>query len=494
MVTDAQVRLLRQKRMEKKSQETAAAAAGMSVRSARKWETGMLPSETKQPRSWRTRADAFVDVWVPEIVPLLQADTDGVLEAKTLLELLVERHPGQFTQAHLRTLQRRVRHWRAVAGPPREVYFEQEAAPGHQASIDFTHASDLGVTVAGQPLRHLLFVFALAYSGWTWVQIAFGETFEALVAGLQGALWALGGVPIEARSDNLSAATHELRKSGGRTLTKRFRAVLDHYGMHSTRIRPGESHENGVAEQAHRRVKSALAQALIIRGSREFGSVDEYARFVAGVVERTRNRGIEDKLAEERSRLRSLPSAPVPNYTTWRVPVRKWSTIRVSERTYSVPSRLIGHTVDVRLHPDIVEVLVGGTVVEAMPRMHGARDHRIDYRHVIWSLVRKPGAFARYRYREDLFPSLTFRRAYDALRAGRGDRADVEYVRILHLAASTMQTRVEGALTALLHAGASIDYAAVKAVASPEAPTVPVIAIGVPDFAAYDGLIAGGAA
>jgi hypothetical protein len=492
MVTDAQVRLLRQKRMEKKSQETAAAAAGMSVRTARKWERGGLPSETKQPRSWRTRPDPFAEVWEAEVVPLLVADTSGLLEAKTVLEVLQERQPGRFSVAQLRTLQRRMREWRALHGPPKEVYFEQEHEPGHMASVDFTHATELGVTIAGQLLRHLLFVFALAYSGWTWVEIAFGETFEALVHGLQGALWMLGGVTEVLRSDNLSAATHEL-KSGGRSLTKRFGQVLDHYGLASSRINPGESHENGVVEQAHRRLKSALAQALVLRGSSDFVSLVQYAGFVREVVERERNRGIEAALAEERRHLRALPTQPIPSYTTWTATVRKWSTIRLAGHVYSVPSRLIGHEVDMRQHPDTVEVYFRGQLVEKMPRLRGEGGHRVDYRHVIWSLVRKPGAFARYRYREDLFPSLTFRRAYDALRERRGDRADVEYVRILHLAASTMESLVEAAVIKLLEEGLPFDYAAVKALASPEMPALPVVALPPPDLAAYDRLLAGGA-
>jgi hypothetical protein len=490
MVTDAQVRLLRQKRMEK-TQEAAAATAGMSVRTARKWEKGPLPSETKQPRSWRTRVDSFAGVWEADVEPLLAADTERVLEATTVLELLEERHPGRFGVGQLRTLQRRIRDWRAVHGPQKEVYFEQAHEPGREASVDFTHATDLGVTIAGKPLKHLLFQFVLSFSGWTWAMIAFGETFEALVAGLQGALWALGGVVAVVRSDNLSAATHELRRSGGRSLTTRFRQVLEHYDLRSSRIQPGESHENGVAEQAHRRVKSALRQALLLRGSIDFASLDDYSAFVTDVVARSRNRGIDAALAQERRQLRPLPSTPIPNYTTWSATVRKWSTIRIGHRTYSVPSRLIGHTVDVRQHPDVVEVFYRGKLVETMPRLHGDSDHAIDYRHVIWSLVRKPGAFARYRFREDLFPSLIFRRAYDALVARRGDRADVEYVRILHLAASTMESLVEAALARLLESGEPLDYAAVKALASPDPPTVPSVAIAAPDLSAYDRLLGG---
>ena len=493
MVTDAQVRLLRRKIMEKKTQEMAAAAAGMSIRAAHRWQRGPLPSEVKRPRSWRTRLDPFAEAWEKEIVPLLARDAAGVLQATTVFDVLEERSPGRFGHGQLRTLQRRIRDWRALHGPLKEVFFEQQHVAGRESAVDFTHATDLRVTILGRPLRHLLFQLVLSFSGWRWVNLAFGETFEALVAGVQGAFWELGGVTEVLRSDNLSAATHELRQSGGRALNDRFRAVLDHYGMISTRIRPGESHENGVVEQAHHRTKSAIAQALIVRGSSDFASLDGYLQFVRDVVDRSFNRHVADKLAVEREHLQALPSSPIPSYTTFTPMVRRWSTIRIGGRAYSVPSRLIGHKVEVRQHPDVVEVFYKGQLTETMPRIHGPIEHRIDYRHIIWSLVRKSGAFARYRYREELFPSTTFRRAYDALRASNRDRADFEYVRILHLAASTMESLVESALGSLLDRGLAIDYAAVRAIASPERPRVPEIRIGAPDLRAYDELLAGGA-
>jgi hypothetical protein len=434
--------------------------------------------------------DPFAGVWDPEVVPLLEADKDGELDATTILDDLEERHPGRFGPSQLRTLQRRMRDWRALYGPDREVYFEQVHPPGREAAVDFTHATELGVTILGQLLRHLLFLFRLSFSKWSWLDIAFGETYEALVRGVQGAVWDLGGVPGVLRSDNLSAATHELKRSGGRALTERFRAVLDHYGMESRRIRVGESHENGIAEKGHDLVKSALAQALILRGSKDFASVDAYREFVGEVVERTHNRHVAERLAEERRFLRPLPSSRVPSYTIHRSKVRRWSTIRVGGRTYSVPSRLMGHEVEVRQHPDVLEVRYNGKVVETMPRLRGDEDHRIDYRHVIWSLVRKPGAFARYRYREDLFPTMTFRRAYDQLRRYRGQRADVEYVRVLHLAASTMESSVETALDDLLARNESFDYAALRSAITPQRPTLPEIRIGTPDLDSYDRLIA----
>jgi hypothetical protein len=492
MVTDQQVRLLRQKRMEGKSQEAAAAAAGMSPRTARKWETGPLPSNAKRGRTWRTRRDPFEGVWTEEILPLLERDTEGVLQATTLLELLETRYSGRFGVGQLRTLQRRIRDWRALHGPDREVYFEQAHPPGREAQVDFTHGAELGVTIAGAFFDHLLFEFLLSFSGWRWVSLAFGETFEALVDGLQGALWSLGGVVEVIRSDNLSAATHDLKRSGGRALTERFAAVLAHYGLRSTRISPGRSHENGVVEQGHHRLKSAIAQALVIRGSRDFATVEAYEAFVREVVERL-NRGKQSRLAEERAQLRPLPASPVPAYTTYRVTVRRWSTIRIGNKTYSVPSRLRGHEVGVRQYANQIEVFYQGRLVEAMPRLRGGREHRIDYRHVIWSLVRKPGAFARYRYREELFPTPAFREAYDALSGFCGERADIEYVRILHLAASTMEAHVERVLRDLLASGVRFDYAKVRERATPERPSVPALTTPkVPDLSLYDALLGEG--
>ena len=276
--------------MDGKTQAAAAAASSMSLRTAREWDTGPAPSTTKQLRDWRTRPDPFAAVWRTDVEPLLRSDTKGVLEAKLVLELLRTRYPEQFHPGQARTLQRRFRDWRAQHGPEPEVFFEQVAVPGREAAIDFTHGTDLGVTIAGDPFPHLLFEFVLSYSHWTWVTVAFGETFEALVSGVQGALWALGGVPDVLRSDNLSAATHELKASSGRDLTTRFRAVLDHYRLRSSRITPGRAHENGVAEQAHRRVKSLVAQALLVRGHAAFEDVAAYDAFVQEVVAYWRNR------------------------------------------------------------------------------------------------------------------------------------------------------------------------------------------------------------
>lgn len=488
MVTDRQVRLLRQKRMEGKTQEAAAAAADMSVRTARKWEAGKLPSESKSSRGWRTRPDPFVEVWESVVVPLLVADTEGKLQAKTVLEHLQATQPGEFDDGQLRTLQRRFRDWRALHGPEREVFFEQVHPPGRLGAMDFTDARELGVTVGGVLFVHLLFVFRLAFSGWTFAKLAFSESFEALAAGFQEALWELGGAPGIARTDNLSAATHELKKARGRGFNARYRAVLDHYGVQPARIEPGKSNQNGVAEKAHHLLKSRLEQALQLRGSRDFTSPEAWLSFVREQVA-VLNRSAATALEEERRHLLPLPPQPVPSHTIFHPRVRRWSTIRVAGRTYSVPSRLIGHQVEARQHADTIEVFYKGKLVERLPRVRKDAGSHIDYRHVIWSLVRKPGAFALYRFRDALFPTPTFRAAYGALKSWRGDRADIEYVRVLHLAASTLESAVEQALRELLAAGDPFDYVEVKRRAAPEPASVPTVRIAEPDLAAYDGLL-----
>jgi len=487
MVTDEQVKLYRRKRMKEMTQEAAAAAAEMSVRTGRKWESGLLPSQRRKARSWRTREDPFVEVWA-EIEVILRDDKEGKLQSKTLFDDLCARFPGRFDAGQLRTLQRRIRDWRAVSGPAKEVVFPQEHPAGREAAFDFTHCDALAVTICGSPFSHLLFTFRLSHSGWTWVQLAFSETFEALISGLQGALWDLGGVPEVVRHDNLSAATHALAERAGRVLNRRYKSVLEHYGLQSTRIEPGKPNQNGIAEKGNDLIKTALNQALILRGDRDFASAESYMAFVHQVVERSNNASRSAKFISEQTHLKPLPAAPVPSYSKHTPTVRSWSTIRVSDCTYSVPSRLIGHQVLVHQHADFLEVFYKDKLVEMLPRIHRKDGACINYRHIIWSLVRKPGAFARYRFREELFPSLFFRRAYDALQSWRGERADIEYVRILHLAAATMEADVECALELLLERKEPFDYATVKDLAHPEPQVVPKVDIPKPNLRHFDNL------
>jgi hypothetical protein len=489
MLTDTQVRVLRRKLMEGKRQEAAAAAAGMSVRSARHWQTGPYPSKAHRPHGWRTRRDPFAEVFDREIVPLLALDDRRLLEARTLLGELERRHPGGFSTPHLRTLQRRLREWRALHGPEQEVYFPQEHPPGREAAFDFTSCNDLAVTIGGEPFPHLLFELTLSYSGWRWQMVAASESFEATAAGVQGALWELGGVSEVLRSDNLSAATHDLGRNRGRALNRRYRDLLEHYGLRSSLIQVGEAHENGVVEQAHRRTKSMLAQALLLRGSCNFSSAEEYQQWLRAVVEREHNSQLGERLAAERRQLRPLPAAPIPAYLTLAARVRRWSTITVQGHIYSLPSRLIGECVTVRVHAEQLEVYYRNQLVERLPRLHHKGQVHIDYRHIIRTLVRKPGAFARYRWREELFPSVVYRRAYDALHSRLGERASAEYVRILYLAANHGAASVEQMLEPLLARGERFDAEQLQNMIEPVRPELPAVTITRPDLRLYDALL-----
>jgi transposase len=469
-------------------QVTAAAKAGMSERSARKYaRSGPMPSQARVPHTWRTRPDPFCEVW-PEVEALLRQDSG--LQAKTIWTELNERYRGRFSVGQLRTLQRRLHAWRVTAGPDREVFFPQTHHPGEQAQSDFTDMRGLEVMIAGQPFAHLLYHFVLTYSNWEAISICPSESFESLSAGMQSALWRLGGVPLEHRTDNLSAATHELAESRGRDFTERYRELIDHYGLRASRNFPGNAHENGDVESANGQLKNAIDQRLRLRGSRAFISREAYGGFLESCVQ-ARNATRQARIDEERTHLRALPTRPLPAYRESYATVSRASAVRILKHSYSVSSRLIGCQLRVRLHADIVELHYKGERVAVMERLIGRDPHRIDYRHIIHALVRKPGAFRRYVFREALFPTLEFRRTYDALLATGSDQADLDYVRILHLAASDGEQTVRTVLASLLAAGAAPTYETVRAeVRGPRTPQgVPCLNITAPDLSIYDRLL-----
>lgn len=490
MVTDQQVKRLWRLWQEKLSLEVAAAKAGMDVKTARKYlRDRRLPSEMKQKHLWRTRPDAFEEVW-PELQERLVLEPG--LQAKTLFEYLQRTFPGRFPDGQLRTLQRRIKHWRATEGPAREVFFAQEHQPGQLCESDFTHCRELQVTIGGQPFPHLLYHFVLSYSNWETGTICYSESFESLSEGLQNALWELGGVPREHRSDRMSAAVNNLTDL--REFTAAYAALLRHYGLQGQKIQAGRAHENGDIEQRHYRLKQAITQALMIRGSREFGSVAEYQKFLRNLFARL-NAGRRLRFAEELAELRGLPERRLDTTRHERVRVSPGSLIYVHRNTYSVHSRLIGEMVEARVTPDAIEVWYGNRKVEELPRLRGRGKHRIDYRHMIDWLVRKPGAFENYRYREDLFPSSWFRMAYDLLREKLGPRRGAkEYVEILALAAGSGEAKVEDAIRVLLSNGPErLNAAAIKvAIESPSlGPIVPTVEVSPVPLAIFDELLSG---
>lgn len=433
----------------------AALRTGMDEKTARKYgKAGLVPSQSRKAHGWRTRTDPFAEVWQE-----VEGQLEGApgLEAKTVFEELQRRDPGKYEEGQLRTLQRRIKGWRAVKGPSKEVFFEQRHEPGQLSASDFTHMSELEVRIAGSRFEHLVYHFVLTYSNWESVRVCFSESFESLSEGLQHALWGLGGVPVEHRTDCLTTA---VQQSG--SFTQRYQALLAHYGLRGQKTQPGKAHENGDVEQSHHRYKKAVDQALLLRGSRDFASRQEYEDFLQGLVEQ-RNGGRQARLAEERAHLRALPERRLEALKVVRVRVTRGSTIHVQHNLYSVPSRLIGEWVEVRVYAEHLEVWYGQQRLEWVPRLRGESKHAIQYRHLIDWLVRKPGAFEQYRYRDALFPSVRFRQAYDQLREHHAAAvASRHYLKILEMAARDSESGTDEALRHLLDCGQPISAEAVE--------------------------------
>jgi hypothetical protein len=421
----------------------------MDAKTARKYRhLSRLPSELPSAVRGRTRPDPFVGVW-EEVQKLLEASAG--LEAKTVFEYLQRQNPGHFQDGQLRTLQRRVKSWRATEGPAREVFFAQQHQPGRLGASDFTHMEELGVTIQGQSFPHLIYHFVLTYSNWEAGTVCFSESFESLCEGLQNALWELGKAPQRHRTNRLSTAVNNM--SDPASFTDRYQGLMHYYGLESEKIQAGHGNENGDVEQRHHRFKRAVAQELMLRGSADFASVDEYRHFLAAMFGRL-NAGRKQRLAEEMAVMRELPERRMESAKRERVKVDSGSLIYADRNVYSVPSRLIGEQVEARLYMERVEVWYGQKKVAEMPRLRGRRKHRVDYRHIIDWLVRKPGAFERYRYRDELFPSSRFRMAFDLLQEQLGRaQGSKEYLKILELAAKNSEAGVEAVLRVLLEAG-----------------------------------------
>ncbi len=486
-VTDAQVRKLMKEMAKDGELNKAALKSGMHRQTAAKYvASGKLPSELKNPRRYRTRDDPFEADWNSVLAPMLVDAPE--LEAVALFDWLTSRRPGAYSEGQVRTLQRRLKRWRAQNGPDKEVFFPQEHRAGEAMQTDFTHGSELGVMIGGEPFAHLLCHPVLPYSNWEWATVCRSESIAALRRGVQSAVFKLGRVPMWHQTDNSTAATHNL-SSGKREFNDEYAALMRHLGMKPRTTGIGEKEQNGDVESANGALKRRLKQYLLLRGSRDFESVSEYENWVQWVIERANERRGK-RIAEDLAQMTPLRVARLPEFSDLEVPVSYASTIRVKHNTYSVPSRLVRERVSVRVYDDRIEVRHDGVLQMTCERLLGSGGVRVDYRHVIWSLVRKPGAFERYRYREELFPSVTFRRAYDALAAAHTSRqSDIGYLRLLHLAATTMETEVEAAVQLLIEDGRVPDADVVKELIGKEAVEVPDLKVPDVDLAEYDALI-----
>jgi hypothetical protein len=471
----------------------AAAKAGFSAAAAYRFEKDpRLPSQKKAPRE-RRRLDPLVGVWDSEVVPMLIAAP--ALRSIAVFEELLRRHP-ELGAGMRRTLERRIRAWRAVNGPDQEVIFRQEHPPGRIGLSDFTDVSDLRVTIAGQPLDCRLYHFRLPFSGFEHAHVVLGgESFVALAEGLQNALWSLGGTPEQHRSDSLSAAFRNLEADAKEDLTQRYEALCAHYDMTPTRNNRGVAHENGSIESSHGHLKRALTDALLLRASRDFDDLPAWRRFVDEIVGR-RNARNAKRIDQERAELKDLPERKTADYEEAHVDVATSSAFTLRKVFYTVPSRLIGHKLLVRLYDDRLECFLGSTHILTLergrPRANGKHGHVIDYRHVIHALRRKPMALLNLVYRDQLFPRRAYARAFDALLASTGEKhACRTLVGLLALAHErACEAELALAVEADLDADALPDLKALTERFRPKNATVPVVVVTLPSLAVYDEIAA----
>ena len=491
--TDAQVRMVMRERTKGRTQAQAALRANLSSRhTVAKYERlGRLPSELRTARTYRTRADPFVADW-PELAAMLERAPE--LEARTLFDWLLEQRPGVYQEGQLRTLQRRVAVWRAEHTTPL-LTLEQVHHPGAVLQTDGVWLSHLGVTIQGAPFPHILIHSVLPYSNWEWGRVAQSESLLAVRLGLQSALAQLGHVPQVHQTDNTSAATHRLgsadrgQAAGERGYNAEYLALVQHFGLEPRTIHVHSPNENGDVEASNGTLQRALEQHLLLRGSRDFPSVAAYEQFLAHLFTQ-RNARRQARLAEELTVMRKLTVAPLPERRELRARVSGGGVVRVLAHPYSLPSGLAGKLVTVYVGEWELAVWYGGRCWETLPRLTVRNAHHIQYRHVIDTLLRKPGGFRDYRYRDDLFPTAVFRQAWEALCARLPPRrADLAYLRILKLAATTLEEEVATVLARLLATATAWDDTTVALQARPRLDQPPTVETGSVNLRSYDALL-----
>jgi transcriptional regulator with XRE-family HTH domain len=490
--TEAQMRLAMRERQKGRTQEQAAAKANLGSRkTVSKYERlGQMPSELKQPRAYRTRPDPFEADW-PDMVGMLQHAPE--LEAQALFEWLCERRPGRYTDGQLRTLQRRLSLWRALHGQT-VLTLEQVHQPGEVLQTDGTWMNALGITLGGETFPHLVIHSVLPYSNWEWGCVAQSESLLAIRLGLQSTLARLGHVPAIHQTDNTTAATHHLgpaaRDQGlaARGYNVEYLQLLAHFDMQPRTIHLDSPNENGDVESANGAFKRAVAQHLLLRGSCDFADLAEYEKFLRYIWDK-RNALRQARLAEELAVMRPLTTL-LPDYQEIRPRVSRGGTIRVLNNVYSVPSGLKGKIVTVHIYEWHIEVWYANQRLDTFPRLTGIQRHQVNYRHVIDSLLRKPGGFRNYRYRDDLFPTEIFRKSWEILNQRLpAHPADLAYLRLLKLAADGSEAEVAAVLAQLLDTSTVWDDRTVAAQLTRPIPTPPALQPGVVNLADYDYLL-----
>ena len=473
---------------------TAAAAAKASISIATAYRIDKdprLPSQRKAPRE-RRRPDPLGDIFKAEVVPMLQASPG--LRSVAIFEEMIRRHP-ELGGGIRRTLERRIRSWRAIHGAEREIIFRQVHEPGRMGLSDFTDMGEAGIAIAGAALDHRLYHFRLAYSGFEHAHVVLGgESFVALAEGLQNALWSLGGVPREHRTDSLSAAFRNLDTQACTDLTRRYDEFCHHYGMTPSRNNTGIAHENGAIEGPHGHLKRAIQDALLMRGSADFADLAAYRGFIDEIVSRRNVRNAK-RIDLERAELQPLPGQRTSDYEEVSVRVTSSGGFTLRKVFYTVPSRLIGHQLRVRLFDDRLDLFIGGTplmtLTRGRPHASGKHDQVVDYRHVIHSLRRKPMALLSLVYRDQLFPRDAYRRTFDALLMRLPERQACRVMTDLLALAHERgcESELADKLSTALETGQLPDMAALRAHFAPDPAALPNVEVHLVPLNVYEALI-----
>jgi hypothetical protein len=442
-------KLMKQYRLNQNISQSAI-KAGIDEKTASKYIHGAAgPQEPRQRREWRTHEDAFRQVW-PGIEEALMREPE--LQAKVLFEQLLEQHPYEFSRRQRRSFERRVRRWKRAHGKEPELFFSQQHQPGDRLQLDWMHCGELEIIICDEAFGHLLVHVVLPYSNWEWARVCYSESYLSLKRGLQSALVELDGCPRYCQTDQSSTATH-VRGGGerrsGRDYNARYLGLLAHYGLEAAVIGVGEPHENGDVESAHGHLRTAIDQALRLRGSRQFVSVAQYEGFVGELLTR-RNITRADRFEEERKSLRALAPTRWPEYDEELVAVSREALCRVGRQAYSVPARYAGERLRVRIWETELEFCFKGEVVERTERRRGDKGVFVNWRHVIGALSRKPGAMIQWRHKEAMFPNLRWRALYDLLKGRHSPgRAEREYLGILSLGLEHRLESLEAAIQEL---------------------------------------------
>lgn len=492
-ITNRQVEIYMNAREQGHTQEAAAAKSGISVRSGSNIENNKRPDPKAQERHWRTRQDPLAEVWETELEPMLESAPN--LQAITLLEHIQASYPDKFEDKLLRTLQRRIKEWRALKGPDREIMFRQEQIAGRQGLSDFTALNQTTITIAGEVFEHLLYHFRLIYSKWSYMKVTMGgESYSALAEGLHEALKRLGGSPSEHRTDSLSAAYKNLSQDEQKDITERYKELCSHYGMKATRNNRGKSHENGGVESPHGHLKRRIEQALLLRGSHDFVTIDAYQNFIDEVVQQHNQRNAKG-LHLEKPLLKALPKYKAITYTEFRAVVSSSSTIDVRRVSYTIPSRLQGETLNVRIYDKQLECYLGSKYVISLKRVYPKNKHtrgrQVDYRHVIGSLVKKPQAFRYSRLRDDLLPTADYKMIWEYADANMDAKAACKFiVGLLYLAhTENCESELAQAVISLMDKGAELSLSLLQMKFKKSSTKLPEVEINQHELSHYNCLI-----